>query len=203
MHESRVYTSLLIQQYQSNKVNVQYPQIIGLPNAEHQVKLNAAIKDKVFDLMAVNGIKRENLVEMSGSFEVKLNQGEWLSIIFSNYAYWEGAAHGLTLHDSLTMNVKTGTIYQLKDLFKSGSYYKTRLTTIIKKKFKEYQFPLIQPYQSVKDDDPFYLTKNGLTVYYQTYEYTPYYVGIPEFTIPYKDLKSMLKPALAFTSQIS
>lgn len=203
MHESRKYTSLLIQQYQTAKANVQYPQIIGLDNGEHQVKLNAAIKDKVFDLMAVNGIKRENLEEMSGSFEVKLNQGDWLSIVFTNYAYWEGAAHGLTLQDSITMNVKTGAVYQLNDLFKAGSYYKTRLTTIIKKQFKASQFPLIQPYQSVKDEDHFYLTKNALVVYYQTYEYTPYFVGIPEFTIPFKDLKSILKPGVVPTSQVS
>ncbi|SFE96037.1 Protein of unknown function [Bacillus sp. OV194] len=200
MYEARSYTNLLIQQYQNNKATVQYPQIIGLPSTETQIKLNKAIKDKVFCLMDENGIKRKDLEEMTGLFEVKLNQGDWLSIVFTNYAYWKNAAHGLTLQGSITMNVKTGTIYELRDLFKEGSYYKTRLTALIKKQFKEFQFPLIQPYQSVKDTDDFYLTKSSLVIYYQSYEYTPYYVGIPEFTIPYNKIASILKPEVKISS---
>ncbi|MDN4071489.1 DUF3298 and DUF4163 domain-containing protein [Fictibacillus terranigra] len=194
MNDARSYTNLLIQQYQKKKATVQYPQIIGLSETETQIKLNKAIEDKVFSLMAENGIKRKDLEEMSGLFEVKLNQDEWLSIVFTNYAYWTNAAHGLTLQASITMNVKTGVIYELGDLFKKGSYYKTRISPLIKKQFKEYQFPLIQPYQSVKDTDGFYLTKSGLVIYYQSYEYTPYYVGIPEFTIPYNTIAAILKP---------
>ncbi|WHY72320.1 DUF3298 and DUF4163 domain-containing protein [Fictibacillus enclensis] len=190
------YTNLLIQQHQTDNVNVQYPQIIGLANLETQNKLNTAIKNKVSGLMAENGIKRKNLEEMTGSFEVKLNQGKWLSIVFTNYAYWKEAAHGLTLQDSITMDVNMGKIDKLSDLFKSNSFYKTRLTSIIKKKFKEYQFPLIQPYESVKDDDRFFLTSKNLVIYYQSYEYTPYYIGLPEFPIPLTSLSSILIPEL-------
>ncbi|MDN4524690.1 DUF3298 and DUF4163 domain-containing protein [Fictibacillus fluitans] len=192
----RPYTNLLIQQYETGHGTVQYPQIVGLANMEKQNTLNTAIKNKVFQLMAENGIKRKNLEEMTGSFEVKLNQGKWLSIVFTNSAYWKGAAHGLTLQDSITMDVNSGKVYLLGDLFKANSFYKTKLTNIIKKKFKEYQFPLIQPYESVKEDDRFFLTSKNLVIYYQSYEYTPYYVGLPEFPIPLTSLSSILKPEL-------
>ncbi|SDN42917.1 protein of unknown function [Fictibacillus solisalsi] len=190
------YTNLLIQQHHTDNVNVQYPQIMGLANMETQNKLNTAIKNKVFGLMAENGVKRKDLEEMTGSFEVKLNQGRWLSIVFTNYAYWKEAAHGLTLQDSVNMDVNVGKIYTLSDLFKANSFYKTRLTSIIKKKFKEYQFPLIQPYESVKNDDRFFLTSKNLVIYYQSYEYTPYYVGLPEFPIPLTSLSPILIPEL-------
>jgi len=37
---------------------------------------------------------------------------------------------------------------------------------------------------------------DGLTVRYQQYEIAPYVAGLPEFTIPYEKLKSMIAPEL-------
>ena len=35
----------------------------------------------------------------------------------------------------------------------------------------------------------FYLTPNGLVIYYQQYEVGPYAAGIIEFTIPYEQIR--------------
>ena len=55
---------------------------------------------------------------MSGSYEIKTNERNVLSLSLLNYAYTYPSAHGLTKVRSLTFDVQTGKSYTLKELFK-------------------------------------------------------------------------------------
>src|SRR5690625_7749559 len=84
--------------------------------------------------------------EMIGTFEIKTNERNILSLSLSNYAYAFKHAHGLTLMESLTFDVQTGKLYQLGDLFKEGSNYKSVLSKLIERQIKERDIPYLNNY---------------------------------------------------------
>ena len=92
------------------------------------------------------------IVEMVGSFEIKNNQRDILSLTLSNYAYPDRAAHGMTYLEALTFNVITGKQYQLKDLFKPGSNYIEIISRIIKEQIKKRDLPVINEFREIKPD---------------------------------------------------
>ncbi|BAH06585.1 RsiV family protein [Clostridium kluyveri] len=132
--------------------------------------------------------------EVLGNYEVMLNKNGILSILFSMYTYVNRAAHGITLYSSMTANVKTGQIYSFSDLFNSKVYYKGFLDPLAKKYIKENNITLINEYNGITENQQFYLTPNSLVLYYQIYEYTPYYYGLFKIEIPYEKIVNILNP---------
>src|SRR5690625_5280781 len=108
---------------------IYYPQVVHLKNTNVQQKINHAICDHVHQLIQEQYKQQgaDSFEQMIGTFEVKTNERNILSLSLTNYAYAEHYAHGLTLMNSLTFNVETGKLYQLKDLFKEGCDYKSVL----------------------------------------------------------------------------
>lgn len=184
------------------KITIQYPQLEGLDNAAVQEKLNSLFAELAF--AAKNRAKEaeKNLIseqiawgikaECYFTYEVKYNRQGLLSIVFSDYQYG-GGAHGLTVQSSYTFDLKTGTEYELKDLFKVGSDYVSLISNEVKKQMEERDMTvLLNPFHSIKADQDFYLTDNAVTVYFQAYEYLPYAYGIPEFPIDFSILEEWL-----------
>lgn len=132
--------------------------------------------------------------EVIGNYEVMLNKNGILSILFSMYTYVNRAAHGFTLYSSMTANVATGQIYSFSDLFNSKVYYKGFLDPIAKQYIKENNITLINEYNGITENQQFYLTPNSLVLYYQIYEYTPYYYGLFKIEIPYDKIRNILSP---------
>ncbi|UFJ39285.1 DUF3298 and DUF4163 domain-containing protein [Brevibacillus humidisoli] len=133
------------------------------------------------------------------NYEVKYNQHNWLSIVFYDYVY-TGGAHGITNASSYTFSLTDGKLYGLKDLFREGTSYVETINREIKKqieqKVQDGELYLLSPFASIDEDQEFYLTDDALVIYFQVYEYTPYAAGIPEFSIPMKQLSNMLQVAV-------
>jgi len=51
----------------------------------------------------------------------------------------------------------------------------------------------LKKFNRISDNEDFYLTDNALVICFQLYEYTPYYVGIPEFVIPYSRIRNLIR----------
>jgi len=47
---------------------------------------------------------------------------------------------------------------------------------------------MINEFRGITVNQDYYLTPKNLVIYFQQYEYTPGYVGIPEFEIPYRTI---------------
>src|SRR5690625_7691236 len=95
---------------------------------------------------------------MIGTFEVKTNQRNILSITFGNYAYAEGFAHGLTLMDSLTMDTETGKTFSLQQLFKSGSNYVIPISLKINTNIKDRDIYILHSFTSIYTHAPTYIS---------------------------------------------
>ncbi len=166
-------------------VNVKYPSVFGLTDRSVEEQVNNRIKELVELLMVERGYGREYLAEMVGDYQVALNDKGILSIRFENYSYFEKAAHGNTVVKSLTFNLENGEEYGLYQLFRIRSIYRLIISNRIKEDIKRRNIPLTTRFKRINDDQTYYLTNNSLVIYFETYEYTPGYIGIPEFHIPY------------------
>lgn len=124
-------------------------------------------------------------------FQVTYNAHGLLSWYIDRYLY-SGGAHGNTLRSSATWELVQGTLRTLDTFYEPGADYQSYiLETILKQAqdnlaqepyiyFEEYQSSIKECF----DPQSFYLSPDGLVIYYQQYAIAPYSTGIVEFTIP-------------------
>ena len=171
-----------------------YPQVCFLHNHSLKQLINQAIVFETQQLIYTQvGNMPSTVAEMLGSYEIKNNQRDVLSLSLLNYTYHDRAAHGMTYIKSLTFDLEKGSSIQLKDLFKSGSDYIGRISTIIQEQIKERDIQLLEPFNQIRPDQDFYIADKTLVVYFQLYEITPYVYGFPMFPISVYDLQDIVK----------
>ena len=172
---------------------VSYPQVIGMQNQEWERSINQTIAYQTQQLINEQvGNIPTTVEEMIGSYEVKNNQRQVLSLSLSNYTYHYHAAHGMTYIKSLTFDLKKGKLCELKDLFKSGSDYVKRLSILIDKQIKQRNIPLLNGFTVIRPNQDFYIADKVLVIYFQLYEITPYVFGLPMFPISVFDIENII-----------
>lgn len=171
-----------------------YPYVNNLTEDTKQ-KVNNAISDTEVNLFKNNVLITSpiDFKTIISGYSVQLNQKGLLSVLFELY-YYTGGAHGNTVYDSLSIDLNSGEIYKLNDLFNPKLNYIPQLNEISIRKAKESGVPLLTEYKGLTEDQKFYLTPNFLVLYYQLYEYTPYAYGRFEVKIPYTEIQSLLYP---------
>ena len=187
------------EKYSPNKdYLVYYPQIEGMKDKIAQLRVNQYLRSS----SQVKEIPRNEQLDYSysGDFSVQFFQKNLLVLGLAGYHYPFGAAHGMPSKINVHIDLKTGQIYRLKDLFKPGSNYVKALSEIIKKKIQEQQDSYIFPdvYKEIKENQPFYVTKDKLVIYFLPYEIAAFAAGFPKFEIPYQDIMSLINVKDAF-----
>ncbi|MFX3635199.1 MAG: DUF3298 and DUF4163 domain-containing protein [Candidatus Pristimantibacillus sp.] len=173
------------------KAELWIPYVSGGPNEAATKQINETIRQAAQQLVNDQGSLDDPRSEMQGYYEVKTNEKDILSLSLFNYAY-TGGAHGLTLQKSLTFRVSTGHSYSLEELFKPGSGYVSRLSDMIKVQIKERDISTIEPFQSIRADQDYYVADRALVIYFQLYELTPYAFGFPYFPISAFDIQEII-----------
>ncbi|MED3623558.1 DUF3298 and DUF4163 domain-containing protein [Neobacillus thermocopriae] len=172
---------------------VLYPQVYNLRNKEFEKMINQAIVQQtqwMIDKQAGN--MPTSVVEMLGSYEIKNNQREVLSLTLSNYTYHYHAAHGMTYIKSLTFDLQKGKQCELKDLFKQGSNYIERLSSLVQQQINERDVPLLDTFTTIKPNQDFYIADKTIVIYFQLYEITPYVYGFPMFPISVYSIQDII-----------
>ena len=211
-----ITTEQLTSQQGCLKTTIQYPQVMGLANSEAQDTVNALMKKAALDAQSEGQenakeleqwIKDENpgftaQCETYFDYAIPYNQNGLLSIILTDYQY-AGGAHGSTIQSSYTFDLSTGKMLSLSDLMERGSGYSTYLNSAVRQEIDKrvtsgdlVEFD--QKFSDLGTDPAYYLSNDGIVFYFQQYEYFPYAAGIQEFTIPYSNLKDMLKQVYSF-----
>jgi hypothetical protein len=191
-------------------INVSVPHFEGFVGAD---KINKTIKNIVAESIddakvggkALKELNEENIKNgeeslvwesvLDMSYDYFLNK-DILSVQLNNYTY-SGGAHGMSYIIPLTINIKTGEIYEFKDLFKDDKPFKQRFENKLIKtiaKNPENYFPEYE--QSIKDkngDFNFYIDGDKIIVYFDLYDIAPYASGIQYFSFKADELKDMLK----------
>ena len=174
-------------------VQIYYPQVAGLADLGAQERINRAIHSDAGQLYRWQmATQIEGNTAMQGWYEIKTNERGVLSLIQANYAYTPPMAHGMTLAKSLTFSVATGKAYGLGELFKPGSPYVERISANIKEQIRQRELPTLNGFAGIRPDQDYYIADKALVVYFQLYEISPYYVGLPMFPISVYELGDIL-----------
>lgn len=192
------------------RYKIEYPQLASVHFEKVSNKLNTYYKGKAYALQNyfMQKLYRQAVIqyeqavhhdfpfhtfEAQENFLITLNQNCAFSLYFDQYQY-TGGAHGTTVRYSDTWNMQNGCKESLRNMFVSGTDYKKYIIDSIYRQiekeiahgenpyFDDYKENVVKSFNSRS----FYLTPNGIVIYYQQYDIAPYASGIREFTIPYE-----------------
>jgi len=125
-------------------------------------------------------------------FVVTYNQNCMISLYFDQYEF-AGGAHGLTVRYADTWNLNKSKKMELSDFFVHRSNYKEYIIRTINKQIEEAlakkDAMYFDDYEKLVRENfktnNFYLSKDGLVIFFQQYDIAPYAAGLPTFVIPY------------------
>lgn len=128
------------------------------------------------------------------NYEVTYNQNCAISLYFDQYEY-SGGAHGLTVRDSDTWNLLKSMRMNLTDFYPNNPNYMEQIMqeviTQIKMQIADGSGMYFENYEQLVRDtfkpNNFYVTTDGLVVYFQQYDIAPYASGLPAFVIPFHE----------------
>ena len=188
------------------KYHIEFPSIKSNVNEFGVVKFNEYNKNLAFKLKnksetelykeAINLYKynKENgypvmVYEVYMSFEVTFNVRRIISLYVDEYIF-SGGAHGNTIRSSQTWNLDKGIIVPLENFFPNNPYFMIDILKEINKQIaKEPEIYFENTCSLVLETfDPksYYLTQEGIVIYFQQYDIAPYSSGIRTFTIEYR-----------------
>lgn len=192
-------------------VDMELPVLSGLTDGSLQDELNQEIKDKALQTKEKMEKDVQDYVQQAkvSGYPVRPYQlsvryksytnGQVFSLAVQTYAY-AGGAHGSTGTDYYNIDTKSGKVLTLKDLFKDNVDYKQIVNQEIKKQIDlsmqqgtGMYFAGDMGFNSISDNQPFYIDANNIIICFSEYEIAPYVAGSPEFKIPVSQLKQDLK----------
>lgn len=176
-----------------SKKRVFYPQAVDMVNHQFERFINQTIIQQTQLLINKQiGNMPTTVEEMIGLYELKNNQRQVLSLTLSNYTYHYRAAHGMTYIKGLTFDLEKGEKCELKDLFKPGSPYLERLSSLIDHQIKQRDIMVLDDFSGVRPDQDFYIADKSLVIFFQLYEMSPYAYGFPMFPISVYDIQDII-----------
>ncbi len=190
------------------KANLKIP-VLVVENKEIENKINKKIEEDIMNFYDNSFEESESYFDdfpesemqfvVSSEYEIKKNNKQIISLLVKYYKY-SGGAHGIYEYVPYNIDVTSGDIFKLQDIFKQNTNYKQMIDKEIKKQVKELniknQLPedsdQLYTFQEIKENQKFYLIDNKLVVFFDLYEIAPYVAGIPEFSIGEEILKDMI-----------
>lgn len=190
------------------KANLKIP-VLVVENKKIENKINKKIEEDIMNFYDNSFKESESYFDdfpesemqfvVSSEYEIKKNNKQIISLLVKYYKY-SGGAHGIYEYVPYNIDVTSGDIFKLQDIFKQNTNYKQMIDKEIKKQVKELniknQLPedsdQLYTFQGIKENQKFYLIDNKLVVFFDLYEIAPYVAGIPEFSIGEEILKDMI-----------
>lgn len=191
-----------------HELNIEFPKIIYKDNTSIEKKINSLIA-KIYLRHGIN-IKNKEILENSlgqvnSNYEVTYKSENLLCIKFTNFIYYNGAAHGNVEIVTLNINLFTGEEFEFKDIFRSNgqeeikSIVKTKLS-LHKYRDAYFDFDSIE----LRNNHNFYLNdNNSLVIVFFKYEIAPGACGPIEIKINMNELKKYLNPNGPFSIMLN
>ena len=127
-------------------------------------------------------------------FEVFRNDTDFVSLTQQVYQY-TGGAHGMTWQIGHTIELTTGRLLMLADLFLPEANFAERLSQFVRAEGAARQLPMWD-FKGVDRQSAFYLSDDGIVLFFQQYEVAPYSAGIIKMQIPYRQVADILRQEL-------
>lgn len=134
-------------------------------------------------------------------FTVKRNDSKYLSLYLVYNAY-TGGAHGTHYDVGYNFNLSTGHRLELKDMFKPDVDYVSAINEQIQSQIDTIKAEYVakdegewHPYmgfETISEDQHFYLTDDSIVIFFDLYEIAPYAAGVPTFEVSFEELEAYL-----------
>lgn len=185
------------------KYHIEYPRITNESNNIPSMKFNIYNEQiaKQIQRKAENELYKEAVelykynkknnypimvYEIYRTFEITLNTNDIISLYADEYVF-TGGAHGTTTRTSQTWNMVNGRLINLYELYKGNPYFILYILKEISKQINQNKEIYFEDAccMAIDNFNPqnFYLTTNGIVIYYQQYDIAPYSSGIRTFEI--------------------
>jgi hypothetical protein len=170
-----------------------YPEVVNWPNKSLRRRVNDILQRTAY--AAIPDCDPETaVIEAWSDYKTTLNQNGILSVRFEDYFYPVMAAHGVTGFCSVTLDLDSGYVYDLHQLFRRGFNFQAVIDEIIRNQITTQQITLVKPFPGIGPNENYYLTSDSLVIYYQPYVYTAGAYGVLEFPIPYQQIGEIIDP---------
>jgi hypothetical protein len=191
-----------------------YPQLDGMKDENIQKKINKEIYNTM--IKGVNNFKKdmaewdlENIPkdfssEMEYTYSTYTLNDDVFSFAFEVYSYYAGAAHPNHWTVSMNFDLKKGKLISIKDLFKPGTKYLTKVSSYCIADLKMqagqdgYGFDeeMLISGAGPKDSNfmNFNILQKGLQITFDPYQVAPYVAGAQYVMIPFKVFYEILEP---------
>lgn len=177
-----------------NNMEISYPEFSGEDYADTLPDVNEFFLSRA--KQAAEGFAEE--VELAGEegeiysieqgYTVEYAHGDVASLLFETSTYY-GGVHPNAIQTAYTVDVGSGTLVSIYDVFggDSNAVREAILAEVISQlsEREDMYDDAADAARELFDPEHFYLTDDGLVVFYETYELGPYFVGPQFFTIPY------------------
>lgn len=173
---------------------VYYPEVIleGQPEIEQQI--NQALK--AFSIP--ENVQPNQTLDYTyeGDVSIQFYNQDLLVPRLTGSTFYFGAAHPIPNLSTPAINLRTGAIYKLSDLFETDSMWQIKIGELLKEMATTdpmYKDILFKPIQIPLDENQsFYVDQDNLVLYYAPYEIGPYAAGFITFKIPFNQINYLI-----------
>ena len=159
---------------------------------EYEKRCNTELFNQAVDLYRTQLDIRTSIPKFEAilTYTITYLSGCIISLYSETYEF-TGGAHGITVRDSQTWNLRNNGQMELKQLFGCSLDPKTYSLIKIREQIKLDTSLYFEDFASliIKYFNPanFFCTYTDIVIYYQLYDIAPYVAGFREFNIPYND----------------
>jgi len=198
--EITIFDLVIKEDYEALEVDITIPVIQGLEDKQVEEKINQTIQEDILDFKYRIKTESEEYLQ-----EAKKEGGEirkYMAIAYyivhyqtndllslSVFYYWYTlGAHGCTVQEAYNLNLANGEKISLQDILKEKKDYLEIINREIKRQIKlnpEAFFDDGAAFQSISEEQPFYVIEDGIVIYFGLYEIAPYSSGIRYFKVPF------------------
>lgn len=185
------------------EIDLKIPVVSGLKDLNLQKKINSMFeKDAISFKNEIEEMAKEYFEECKKydismpnysavvNYKILSKDNNLLSMYIDYYRY-TGGAHGSTTRKSYNIDLNTGKVLDLKDIFKGKLDYKGIIDKTIKNEIsRNPNLYFSEDFKGISDNPCFVIENSNLIIYFQQYEIAPYSSGIPQFNIPLSKFKT-------------
>ena len=117
-----------------------------------------------------------------------------ITSLFTDQYMFTGGAHGTTIRKGDTWDFQNGSRIGVSAFYPPDSDFRESILKVVNaqigERLKKMPGTYFDDYQKLTDENwnarDFYVTPDGLVVFFQQYEVAPYSTGMPQFFLPFE-----------------
>lgn len=187
----------IIKDDENVNINLKIPSLKGLEDKKFENKINNKIKEQIYSKLADVKAKKEKdskfakekdfdipNYQFRSDYIITYKKNSIINIVITTYSF-TGGEYGVDYKKSIIIDINKCKEINLQDLFEENINFQKIISEKIKEKVNKSSIYYKDRFQEINYDQNFYLTDEGLVIYFDMLSLAPQAMGIPEFNLDY------------------